>query len=342
MPAPTPKPPVWNVVTVAGAEAGFANGAGATARFKSVTAIVASKVTPNRFYLADSAGHLIRTMDVGTDGALTIGTHAGTGVAGSLDGPSAAATFNRPFGLAVDTDDTLYVSESGGHRIRKIAPDGTVSTFAGSGAAMSQDGKGLAASFGAPAGIALAADKTLYVADFGTHLLRKVVPDGTVTTLAGGPGLSGYVDATGSAARFNRPAALAVDPASGHLIVADQYNFRVRQVTAAGVVTTIGGSANAARFFWDGPALDIAIGYPRALTFDSAGKLFVGSTNVRMRRDDGRLTSYAGLHLTGHTDAEHSLAYFSNIQGLAFGPKGVLYVADGTRVRAIVPPSPAP
>ncbi|MFN3432650.1 MAG: gluconolaconase, partial [Candidatus Sericytochromatia bacterium] len=149
-------------------------------------------------------------------------------------------------------------------------PDGTVSTYAGSGAAASQDGKGLAASFGAPTGIALAADKTLYVTDFGTHLLRRIAPDGTVTTLAGGPGLSGHADGTGSAARFNRPVALAVDPA-GNLVVADQYNFRVRQVTPQGVVTTIGGSAQPARFFWDGPALDIAIGYPRAVTFDASG-----------------------------------------------------------------------
>ncbi|MFN3432651.1 MAG: hypothetical protein ACK46X_22235, partial [Candidatus Sericytochromatia bacterium] len=114
MPTATPKPAVWKVTTAAGAEAGFADGPGATARFKSLTAIVASKVTPNRFYLADSAGHLIRTMDVGADGALTIGTHAGTGVAGSLDGAGAAATFNTPFGLAVDADDTLFVTDSGG------------------------------------------------------------------------------------------------------------------------------------------------------------------------------------------------------------------------------------
>jgi hypothetical protein len=125
------------------------------------------------------------------------------------------------------------------------------------------------------------------------------------------------------------------------LIVADRDNKLLRKVTLAGEVTTVGGGADASRFFWDGPAREIALGFPRAVCFDPSGRLYVGATNVRMQRDDGRLTSYAGQHLTRHADGNQDEAFFTNIEGLAFGPKGVLYVADGTRVRAIVPP-PAP
>lgn len=341
MPSPSPKPAAWKVLTAAGAESGFQNGAGTVARFKGVTALVPSRVTPNRFYAVDSGNNVIRTMDVAADGALTFETYAGTGAASTTEGPRLEATFNRPFGLAADEDDTLYVSEMVGNRIRKIAPDGTVSTFAGSGTAGVHNAKGTEAWFYQPTGLALAPDKTLYVAEFGSQLIRKVAPDGTTASLAGGIYLAGTTDGTGNQARFNRPSALVVD-ASGNVIVADRDNLRLRKVTPQGAVTTIAGGHGLARFFWDGPALDIGIGYPRALCFDPAGKLFMGATNVRQLRDDGRLTSYAGLHLTGHADANHDEAYFSNIQGLAFGPKGVLYVADGTRIRAIVPPSPAP
>lgn len=344
-PKPSPQPPVWKVSTVAGAaEPGLQDGPGAQARFKSLMAIVASKVTPNRFYAADLGNHAIRTLDVATDGSVTVGTYAGTGTAytttdGPVNGPRLEATFSSPFGLAVDADDTLFVADSQGHRIRKIAPDGTVSTYAGSGKAGFLNAVGTAAWFCAPAGLALGADKTLYVAEYGGRMIRKVASDGTVTTLAGAFNQSGTTDATGAAARFGRPNAMALD-ASGNLIVADFETHRLRQVTPEGVVTTVAGGQGAARFAWDGPALDIGLAGPRALTYDASGKLFVGATNVRQWRDDGRLTSYAGLHITGHVDGDHTIAYFTNIQGLAFGAKNVLYVSDGTRVRAIAPPAP--
>jgi sugar lactone lactonase YvrE len=333
-------------MTVAGAEAGRQDGPGAQARFKSLMAIVPSKVTANRFYVADMGNHAIRTLDVAPDGGVTVGTYAGTGTAytltdGPLTGPRLEATFNAPFGLAVDTDDTLYVADSQGHRIRKITPDGTVSTFAGSGKAGFFNAVGTNAWFYVPAGLALGPDKTLYVAEFGSRMIRKVAADGTVTTLAGTFNQAGTTDATGAAARFGRPNALALD-ASGNVIVADYENHRLRQVTPEGVVTTIAGGQPATRFAWDGPALEIGLAAPRALTYDASGKLFVGATNVRQWRDDGRLTTYAGLHITGHVDGDHTTAYFSNIQGLAFGAKNVLYVSDGTRLRAIVPPTPAP
>jgi sugar lactone lactonase YvrE len=344
-PKPSPLPPAWMVSTVAGAaEAGLRDGPGAQARFKSLMAIAASRVTPNRFYAADMGNHAIRTLDVAADGSVTVGTYAGTGTAyaaadGPVEGPRLEATFSSPFGLAVDTDDTLYVADSQGHRIRKIAPDGTVSTYAGSGKAGFLNGVGPAAWFFVPAGLALGADKTLYVAEFGGRMIRKIAADGTVTTLAGTFNQSGTTDGTGAAARFGRPNALALD-AGGNVIVADFETHRLRRVTPEGVVTTVAGGQPASRFAWDGSALDIGLAGPRALAYDASGQLFVGATNVRQWRDDGRLTSYAGLHITGHVDGDHTIAYFTNIQGLAFGAKNVLYVSDGTRVRAIAPPAP--
>ncbi len=124
-----------------------------------------------------------------------------SGTAGNVDGTAAAARFNYPRALALDSAGNLYLAAGDNHTIRKITPDGVVTTVAGvRGNSGSTDGPAASARFLYPSGIAVAADGTLYVAD-GNTTIRKITPDGTVSTLAGRAGFSGSTDGAGSNAR---------------------------------------------------------------------------------------------------------------------------------------------
>jgi DNA-binding beta-propeller fold protein YncE len=163
------------------------------------------------------------TLPLEAEWAATVAVLAGDGVQGTVDGPTTRARFSEPFGIAAALDGTLYVADAGhADLIRRISPDGQVSTLAGG--------------FRTPSGVALASDGTLYVADTGNHAIRRVMPNGQVTTLAG-DGTPGYVDGPGAQARFNGPIGVAVAP-DGRVLVADTYNDRIRVVDPAGNVTT--------------------------------------------------------------------------------------------------------
>lgn len=167
--------------------------------------------------------------------------------AGSSDGVGVKAQFNQPRGVAQDLAGTIYVADSGNHTIRKIAPDGTVSTLAGAaGQAGSVDGTGGAARFSSPRAVAVDDQGNLYVADTENHTVRKISPAGAVSTLAGLAGQSGAVDGTGSAARFMSPRGLALD-ATSNLFVADQ-SGALRKVAPDGAVTSFAGQLGAYGF----------------------------------------------------------------------------------------------
>lgn len=184
-------------------------------------------------YVADYENNLIRKITQ----AGIVSTLAGSGAKGADDGVDTVATFNLPEALAADAVGNVYVADNGNDLIRKITPAGQVSTFAGSGQPGSNDGTGTAASFNSPFGIAIDANGNLYVADSGNNLIRKITPDGTVTTIAGS-GSKGAANGMGKAASFNTPAGIAVDK-SGNIYVADENNNLIRKITPAGVVITI-------------------------------------------------------------------------------------------------------
>ncbi|MFN3431084.1 MAG: hypothetical protein ACK46X_14160, partial [Candidatus Sericytochromatia bacterium] len=334
---------LWHVATAAGSEApGTADGAGQTARFKLLSGLAASRVNPNRLYAVDRGAHVVRVLDVDANGVVTAGTFAGTGVAGAAEGARLQASFNQPSALAVGPDDTLYLTDTGNRKIRRIAPDGTVSTVAGSGAAGIADGPAASATFLAPAGLALDGTGGLWVSDAGAHTLRKVSADGTVGTVAGTAGATGRTDGVGSAARFNAPLGLALS-AQGRVLVADSQNFSLREVTADGTVSTLAGNADTNRVGLDGAPLTVCLYGLNSIAVGPSGRPYLGGDNVRMLRADGRIGSYAGAHASLHQDSSHLYAAFTSIGGLAFGPGGVLYVADGTRLRSITPKNaPAP
>ncbi len=179
---------------------------------------------------ADSTGLLLAYCVTSPIGTVT--TFAG-GSRGSTDGTGADASFNYPTGVAVDGDGNVYVADYNNSTIRKITPTGVVTTLAGTaGSYGSTDGIGADARFVSPHGVAVDGDGNVYVADGGDHTIRKITPAGVVTTLAGAAVSYGLADGTGPLARFNRPAAVAVD-GDGNVYVADYANHAIRKVTPA-------------------------------------------------------------------------------------------------------------
>ena len=133
-----------------------------------------------------------------------------------------------PTGVTVDSSGNVYVADSNNHRIRKITPEGDVSTFTGSGTAGHHDATGTAALFRRPFGVAVDSDGNVYVADYNNNRIRKITSAGVVTTLAGS-GTRGFADGAAATAQFNEPTGVAVD-SSGNVYVADSGNHRIRKI----------------------------------------------------------------------------------------------------------------
>lgn len=190
--------------------------------------------TQGNVYVADAGNNKIRKITPA--GAVT--TFAGSGLQGSTDGISSTASFYSPYGVAVDSQDNIYVADYGNNKIRKITQNGVVSTLAGSGAAGSSEGIGLSASFKYPVGITVDSSGNVYVADSGNYKIRKITPIGVVSTLAGGT--QGSFDGVGTTARFNQPRGLTVDTL-GNVYVADSQSHKIRRITPSGVVETLAG-----------------------------------------------------------------------------------------------------
>jgi sugar lactone lactonase YvrE len=201
-------------------------------------------------------------------------TLAGTaGKIGADDGVGAAASFMYPERIAVDGAGNLYVSDNGA--IRKITPGGSVSTLAGkTGVWGSNDGTGSQARFFAVYGLAVDPAGIVYVSDSTNGTIRKISPEGNVTTLAGSRGQYGAVDGMGSAARFDAPHGIALDGA-GNVYVADWFNHTIRKITPAGMVSTVAGVAGVNGIMPG--ALPGGLSHPDGLVIDANGVLYVAS-----------------------------------------------------------------
>ena len=264
------------------------------------------------------------------------------GVAGYANGTGQQAQFHLPNAAAVDAAGNVYVADTANNVIRKLTPEGTVSTLAGlAGSHGSDDGVGGNARFWAPFGVAVDAAGNIYVADSANNTIRKITPDGTVSTLAGLAGHAGSDDGIGSAARFRNPWSVAVDP-RGYVLVADMSNDTIRKITPVGAVSTLAGQAGESGNT-DGFGASARFDNPFAVAADAAGNVYVAdSANnvIRKITPDGAVITEAGLPgYAGYSDGNASAARFFNPQGLAVDAAGNVYVADtgNNTIRKLTP-----
>ncbi len=250
---------------------------------------------------------------------------------GWFDGSPTAAGFYHPFGVAADSQGNLYVADSFNATIRKVTSAGIVTTLAGlAGNTGSTNATGSAARFNNPTDVAVDANGIVYVADNSNHLIRKITPEGIVTTLVGSAGSPGSADGTNGTARFYYPAGVAVDQ-NGNLFVADSYNHTIRKVTPAGVVTTMAGSAGQAGDA-DGTGNAARFNNPTGVAVDNAGNLYVadnGNHTIRVVAPSGAVTTLAGKPgVSGSANGSGGAARFNRPFDLDLGTDGNLYVAD--------------
>jgi len=224
--------------------------------------------------VADTGNHTIRKV-IANGAVITLAGRAGQ--RGAADGTGDAARFSSPAGLTMDPTGNLYVADRENHTIRMVAPDGRVTTVAGTAEQPgTADGRGRAASFKHPSAIVADLAGNVLVADTGNHTIRRITSAGVVTTLAGEAGESGSTDGTGNAARFCTPSGISVD-ATGNVYVADTGNHTIRRISIEGVVTTVAGLAGEPG--WSSRSSQRAgFWHPYAVAVDSTGMIFVADS----------------------------------------------------------------
>ncbi len=295
-------------------------------------------------YIADRFNHRIRK--VSPDGIIT--TVAGTGEASFSgdEGPATSASLNQPFGIAVDATGNLYIADRFNHRIRKVSPDGIITTVAGTGEASfsGDEGPAISASLNQLFGIAVDATGNLYIADLFNHRIRKVSPDGIITTVAGtGEASFSGDEGPATSASLNLPFDITVD-AAGNLYIADKDNHRIRKVDTAGIITTVAGTEEAGFSGDGGPATDAKLNFPRDVAVDVTGKLYIADTEnflVRKVSADGIISTVAGngIFKFAGDGGPATSALMNNPTSVALDAAGNLYIADlsNSRIRKVSP-----
>lgn len=319
--APTNRAAIGLVTTIAGA-GHPAYGAVEDGPARSASFIDPFGVAIDRrgaIYVSEG-GESNRIRRIATDGKVE--TIAGS-TEGFAEGNALQAQFNTPSGIALDKKGNIIVADTSNNRIRKIAPDGKVTTLAGSGEAGYKDGSANEAAFDGPIGIALDKQGNIIVADAYNDLIRRVSSDGSVITIAG-TGSPGLIDGNASIASFNTPSGVVVD-SHGNIFVADTGNNAVRKITPMGEVSSVA----------TGSVVRHPVGI--AITYDDF--LFVaGSSHVQSITPDGESRVYAGGAI-GFADGPGNEARFRSLAGMAIDREGNLFVADSQNylIREIAP-----
>jgi streptogramin lyase len=275
-----------------------------------------------RLYIADTSNFAIRQIQ-----GLEVATAAGmVGVAGTADGPSASARFGHLTGITSDALGNVYVSQANNHQIRKLSSDNQVSSVAGAlNSAGALDATGSAARFRSPIGLAVDSSNRVLIADRDNHAIRRMTPEGVVTTIAGTIGTSGTINGPALSAQFNAPQSVAVD-LSGLIYVADTSNHCIRIITLDGNVETFAGLAGTSGYV-DGAAGTARFSSPAGVAIDTSGNVYVAEGNARIRKitPNGLTTTIGGSSVLG------SLLSKTNRNGVNGCWNSGLWIAKGSR-----------
>ncbi len=305
-------------------------GAATLARLNAPSGVAVD--SSGNIYVADFNNSRIRKVD--SKG--TISTFAGNGIAsfGGDGGAATSAMLNGPISVAVDGSGNLYIADQLNNAVRKVASNGTITTIAGTTVA-GYNGDNIAATtaqLNLPSGVAVDGSGNVYIADFGNQRIRKVSSTGTITTIAG-TGVAGFAGDNGAAtaAQMSAPIAVALDK-SGNLVICDQGNNRIRQVTSSGTISTIAGSGVAGSTGDNGSATAAQLANPSGVAVDGSGNVYISDTvNQRVRKvSGGNIFNAAGIGTAGFLGdgSAATKAELNGPFGLAVDASGNLYIAD--------------
>lgn len=337
-----PQPDGWIFNFIGTGEHGYSGDGGfamsATLSGPSSIAVDSS----NRSYVADTGNHRIRKVD--TNSIIT--TIAGIGRF-SGDGQAAtSATLYQPLGVVKDNNGNIYIADSANQRIRKVATNGNISTYAGNGnqGFAGDGGQAINAEFRYPSDLAVDSAGNLYISDTFNDRIRKIALDGTIATVAGGS-VTGELGDGGSAtnASLDRPIGIALDN-NGNLYIADSYHARIRKVSTDGIITSVAGNGDSGYSGDGGPAIDAALNYPKDVSVDGSGAILIAdAANNRVRKvgSDGIIATIVGNGTEGYSGdgGAATNAEITGPESIAVDTNGALYISDAYNgvVRGVTP-----
>ncbi|MBT6296889.1 MAG: hypothetical protein HOJ14_10055 [Nitrospina sp.] len=324
-----------NISTFAGiGEAGFSGdeGPAVKAMLNLPSGVVVDK--KGNLYISDRSNDRIRVVDKKG----VIRTYAGSGVAGFQGdaGPALKAQLDKPFGIALDETKNLYIADRNNNRVRKVSPDGIITTVAGDGGFffMGDNGPAYRASVAAPTGVALDSKGNLYIADRNNNRVRVVDRMGMIRTVVG----TGQQDYNGDSevareTNLYLPFGLTVD-SNDNLLVIDRSHYRIRRIDPkSGQVETVAG--NGVKLFAGdgGPATGATLSFPHGMSVDKKDNLIFsdkGHFRIRKITPDGIINTIGGNGLRGNVgDNIPALeANFYNVTTIVQNPKGDMFMAS--------------
>jgi len=335
--------PGYTITTVAGGAPFYANtgdGGPATSTLLFMVAGIAVDAAGNLYiaevdaYVDSGFGAIRKVSPSGI-----ISTVAGGDTLNLGDGgPATSALLYDPQGIAVDAAGDLYIAEFASNRVRKVSTTGTITTVAGSGStngSLGDGGPATSATLNGPLGVAVDAAGNLYIADSENRRVRKVSSDGIITTVAGNGSTNTALGDGGQAtnATLVGPAGVAVD-AAGNIYIADSLDNRIREVSPAGIISTLAGNGSAAYSGDGGLAILAALSSPVSVAVDATGNLYIvdsGNSRVRVVTTDGKINTIAGDGSQFGESGDHGPATSAGLGfpfGVAFGSGGEIYVSQ--------------
>ncbi len=301
------------------------------------------------FLLISAAGSLLFSQ---APPSYTISNAVGNGAAGFAgdNGKAPEAQVNFPLGLAIDNSGNIFIADHLNHRIRRVAPDGTITTVAGSESIGStgDDGPATSARLNFPSGVVVDSSGALYITDTLNHVIRKVVVGGNITLFAGQRGVFGFQEKNAKGefldakdAQLNAPTGIAIDSA-GNIYFCDTRNHRVRKIGTDGKIQTVAGTGEKGETGDGGKAVEAKLNSPTGVAVDAAGNIYIADQmNHRIRKvdNDGIITTVAGTGLPGYSGngglATRAQLFYPCC--IALDRQGNLFIADRTnnRVRRV-------